>query len=330
MIFTVPAESDGVRLDHFLVSVWAEQSRSQIQRLIKDGRVEVEGRPAKPNRPLKSGQQRQRRRSRADRSDVRRPRRSRCRSSTRTATSSSSTSRPAWSCIRRPATPSGTLVNALLHHVDDLSGIGGEKRPGIVHRLDRGTSGLMVVAKHDAAHEELARQFHDREVEKEYIALVWGTVVAGRRIDAPIGRDPGNRKKMSARARRSREAVTRIVRAEAIGPLTLAQVAIHTGRTHQIRVHLSAIGHPVVGDPLYGGVHRRVPGDLRAVDASRAPVSSRRRLAFNHPVDQTTHGIHERAARRPAERARRASSRTPDLKRSTKVGPTIRLTRASP
>src|SRR5205085_10495410 len=136
-----------------------------------------------------------------------------------------------------------------------LSGIGGERRPGIVHRLDRGTSGLMVVAKHDAAHEELARQFRDREVEKEYAALVWGEVHAGRRIEAPIGRDPVNRKKMSARPRRSREAVTRIVRARSFGPaLTLAAVAIHTGRTHQIRVHLSAIGHPIVGDSLYGGV----------------------------------------------------------------------------
>src|SRR5206468_3226898 len=147
------------------------------------------------------------------------------------------------------------------HHIDDLSGIGGEKRPGIVHRLDRGTSGLMVVAKHDAAHEELARQFREREVEKEYIALVWGEANAGRRIDAPIGRDAANRKKMSARARRSREAVTRIVRAEMLHPmLTLVHVAIHTGRTHQIRVHLSAIGHPIVGDSLYGGARRRVPG----------------------------------------------------------------------
>jgi 23S rRNA pseudouridine1911/1915/1917 synthase len=181
---------------------------------------------------------------------------------------------------------SGTLVNALLHHVDDLSGIGGEKRPGIVHRLDRGTSGLMVVAKHDAAHAELSRQFRDREVEKQYLALVWGTVEAGRRIDAPIGRDPVNRKKMSARARRAREAVTRIVRVEHLGPaLTLAQVAIHTGRTHQIRVHLSAIGHPVVGDPLYGGVHRRVPGDLKAVRHLDRPFLHAARLAFSHPVD---------------------------------------------
>ena len=144
----------------------------------------------------------------------------------------------------------------------------------------------MVVAKHDAAHEELARQFHDREVEKEYVALVWGDVQAGRRIDAPIGRDPANRKKMSARARRSREAVTRIVGAEHFGrALTLAQVAIHTGRTHQIRVHLSAIGHPIVGDSLYGGVHRRVPGDLRAVTHLERPFLHAARLAFKHPAD---------------------------------------------
>ena len=144
----------------------------------------------------------------------------------------------------------------------------------------------MVVAKHDRAHEELARQFRDREVEKEYIALVWGEVMAGRRIDAAIGRDPVNRKKMSARARRSREAVTRIVRAEHFGRmLTLVRVAIHTGRTHQIRVHLSAIGHPVVGDALYGGVHRRVPGDVRAVTHLDRPFLHAARLAFRHPLD---------------------------------------------
>ena len=184
---------------------------------------------------------------------------------------------------------SGTLVNALLHHVDDLSGIGGEKRPGIVHRLDKGTSGLMVVAKHDRSHEELARQFEQREVEKEYLALAWGEVMAGRRIDAPIGRDPSNRKKMaseSARVRRTRAAVTRVVRAEHFGRvLTLVQVAIHTGRTHQIRVHLSAIGHPIVGDALYGGVHRRVPGDIRAVAHLDRPFLHAARLAFTHPDD---------------------------------------------
>ena len=178
----------------------------------------------------------------------------------------------------------GTLVNALLHHVDELSGVGGEARPGIVHRLDRGTSGLMVVAKSDRAHGELARQFHDREVTKEYIALVWGVVVAGRRIEEPIGRDPGNRQKMSTRARRSRTATTRVIRAESLPGLTLALLGIATGRTHQIRVHLSSIGHPIVGDALYGGVHRRVPPHLKAVSRLDRPFLHAARLAFTHPV----------------------------------------------
>jgi 23S rRNA pseudouridine1911/1915/1917 synthase len=287
---TVPDDSDGLRLDRFLVSLMPEQSRSQIQRLIKEGHVRVAGREAKANQPVKSGQE-----------------------------IIVDTPEPVDAVPLPEALPlpilyqdhdlividkpagmvvhpaaghaTGTLVNALLHYVDDLSGIGGEKRPGIVHRLDRGTSGLMVVAKHDAAHEELARQFEAREVEKEYIGLVWGEVMAGRRIDAAIGRDPSNRKKMSStpskRMRRSREAVTRIVRAEHFGrTLTLANVAIHTGRTHQIRVHLSAIGHPIVGDALYGGVHRRVPGDLRAVTHLDRPFLHAARLAFTHPDDE--------------------------------------------
>jgi 23S rRNA pseudouridine1911/1915/1917 synthase len=283
---TVPDDSDGIRLDRFLVSILPEQSRSHIQRLIKQGLVRVAGHEAKSNQQVKTGQE----------------------ISVEVPTPVDPiplpealplpivyqdrdlivVDKPAGMVVHPAAGhASGTLVNALLHHVDDLSGIGGEKRPGIVHRLDRGTSGLMVVAKHDTAHEELARQFADREVEKEYIALTWGEVMAGRRIDAPIGRDPSNRKKMapaSARVRRSREAVTRIVRAEHFGRvLTLARVAIHTGRTHQIRVHLSAIGHPIVGDALYGGVRRRVPGDVRAVTHLDRPFLHAARLAFTHP-----------------------------------------------
>jgi 23S rRNA pseudouridine1911/1915/1917 synthase len=179
----------------------------------------------------------------------------------------------------------GTLVNALLHHVTDLSGVGGELRPGIVHRLDRGTSGLMVVAKNDRAHQALSRQFHDREVEKEYVALVWGLVHAGRRIDAPIGRDPNDRQKMSTRARRAREAVTRVTFARHLGGVSLLKVAIATGRTHQIRVHLNTIGHPIVGDAVYGGVHRRVPGNLRAVMHLERPFLHSARLSFTHPTD---------------------------------------------
>jgi 23S rRNA pseudouridine1911/1915/1917 synthase len=285
---TVPDDSAGLRLDRFLTSVLGDQSRSQLQRLIKDGQVRVAGREAKANQPVKAGQ--------TITVDVPEP------VDAAVVPEALPVSilyhdpdiivvdKPAGMVVHPAAGhASGTLVNALLHLVDDLSGVGGEKRPGIVHRLDRGTSGLMVVAKHDRAHEELARQFHDREVEKEYIALVWGEVMAGRRIDLAVGRDAANRKKMSAvsaRVRRSREAVTRIVRAEHFGrTLTLVHVAIHTGRTHQIRVHLSAIGHPVVGDALYGGVHRRVAGDLRAVTHLDRPFLHAARLAFKHPAD---------------------------------------------
>jgi len=280
----VNAESAGQRLDRFLVSVLAEHSRSQIQKLIADGRVRIGEREVRPNLAMHVG----------DRVVVDLP-------------------EPVPTSVQPEEAPleilyqdadvvvvnkppgmvvhpgaghaSGTLVNALLHHISDLSGIGGELRPGIVHRLDRGTSGVMVVAKNDAAHQELSRQFHDREVEKEYIALVWGVVQAGRRIDAAIGRDPVNRQKMSARSRRAREAVTRITKAFHLPALTLCQVAIHTGRTHQIRVHLSAIGHPIVGDALYGGVHRRVPGDIRAVTRLQRPFLHAERLVFKHPRD---------------------------------------------
>ena len=286
IVVTVAEESDGLRLDRFLTLHLAGQSRSQIQRLIKEGLVLVAGRPAKANQKLHAGIEIQ--------ADVPEPIDALLDAEELPVIIVYQDSdlvvvdKPAGMVVHPSAGHAGgTLVNALLHHVKDLSGIGGERRPGIVHRLDRGTSGLMVVAKHDAAHEELARQFRDREVEKEYIALVWGVVQAGRRIDAPIGRDPVNRKRMSARARRSREAVTRIVKAEHFGPAaTLAHVAIHTGRTHQIRVHLSSIGHPIVGDPLYGGSRRRVPADLRAVTHLQRPFLHAARLAFTHPSDR--------------------------------------------
>jgi 23S rRNA pseudouridine1911/1915/1917 synthase len=281
--YTVTAESAGQRLDRFLVSVLGDYSRSQIQRLIAEGRVRVGTREVRPNHPVHTG----------DRIVVTLPEPIPTTIQPEDApleilhedADIVVVNKPAGMVVHPGAGhASGTLVNALLHHISDLSGIGGELRPGIVHRLDRGTSGVMVVAKNDAAHQELSRQFHDREVEKEYIALVWGDVHAGRRIDAPIGRDESNRKKMSARARRSREAVTRIVYAERVHPaLTLVRVAIHTGRTHQIRVHLSAIGHPIVGDSLYGGVHRRVPGDLRAITHMTRPFLHAARLAFLHP-----------------------------------------------
>jgi 23S rRNA pseudouridine1911/1915/1917 synthase len=283
--FVAGAEHVGQRLDRFLVSVLESHSRSQIQKLIADGLVTLGARSAKANTALREG----------ERVEVRLPEVVPSQAGAEDLPIDVLYQDEDVAVIDKPAGmvvhpgaghPSGTLVNALLHHMEDLSGIGGELRPGIVHRLDRGTSGLMVVAKHDAAHQELTRQFHDREVEKEYIALVWGVVQAGRRIDAAIGRDAADRLKMSARAKHARHAVTRITRAMHLPGLTLCQVAIHTGRTHQIRVHLSAIGHPIVGDSVYGGVHRRVPGDIKAVQRLERPFLHAARLVFNHPGDR--------------------------------------------
>ena len=283
-VLQVEPEQDGTRLDTFLTGLLPDVSRSQLQRLIKDGFVTGPTKKLRPSTPVRTGQ--------SYAVDV--------------PPAQESTLEPEPLPLRivfedgdvvvldKPAGMvvhpgaghrGGTVVNALLHHVKDLSGIGGELRPGIVHRLDRGTSGLMVVAKNDAAHQELARQFQDREVEKEYVALVWGVVQAGRRIDAPIGRDPAARQKMSTRARRARNAVTRVTWARHFKGVSLLKVAIATGRTHQIRVHLSAIGHPIVGDPIYGGVHRRVANDLRSIQRLERPFLHAARLAFTHPAD---------------------------------------------
>jgi 23S rRNA pseudouridine1911/1915/1917 synthase len=280
----VPADEAGIRIDRYLTSVLGGQSRSHIQRLIKDGKVTIAGHAVAANRIIRVGE--------TITVDIPSPVSPKPEPEDHDLDIVYQDSdlivvnKPAGMVVHPAAGHAdGTLVNALLHEVGDLSGVGGELRPGIVHRLDRGTSGLMVVAKNDHAHIELSRQFHDREVEKAYIALVWGVVQAGKRIDLPIGRDPVDRKRMSAKARRARSAVTRITAALHMPGVTLVHVAIQTGRTHQIRVHLSAIGHPIVGDAVYGGLRTRVPGDLRPVLALERPFLHAGRLVFHHPSD---------------------------------------------
>jgi 23S rRNA pseudouridine1911/1915/1917 synthase len=282
--FIAAADEAGTRLDVFLSRRLPALSRSHLQKLITAGHVRVDGAIARNSLALRAGAA----------IDVSHP---------PTAPSGVAPEalplsviyddedlavidKPAGMVVHPAAGHrTGTVVNALLHHLEGLSGIGGVDRPGIVHRLDRGTSGLMVVAKHDAAHADLSRQFHDRLVTKEYLALVWGTPQQGAIIDRPIGRHPRERKKMSTRASRGRTAVTRIVEVEPLGDASLVRVTIGTGRTHQIRVHLSESGHPIVGDALYGGERRRVTQKMSVVSTLGRPFLHAARLEFAHPRD---------------------------------------------
>lgn len=197
-----------------------------------------------------------------------------------------------------PGAECGTLVNAVLYHAKDLSGIGGALRPGIVHRLDKDTSGLIMVAKTDAAHHSLQAQIQSRTAERRYQALVWGVPkYQHATVDAPIGRHPNDRKRMAVVTESrhvSRTAQTELfVRETFNGAFTLMEAKLHTGRTHQIRVHASYIRHPVVGDPLYGGVRtvtaipftnpQRVRLD-EAIAGLEGQALHAFSLAFNHPT----------------------------------------------
>ena len=182
----------------------------------------------------------------------------------------------------------GTLVNALLHHCHDLAGIGGELRPGIVHRLDRDTSGVLVVAKDDFSHRHLSRQFKQHTIAREYVALVYGRIKQAKGSFASnLGRNPRDRKKMASIMRGGRRAVTHYDVLERLPATTFLRLKLETGRTHQIRVHLSEASHPLVGDRIYGkkGIERQYAGDGQLAFLRNFPrqVLHARLLGFVHP-----------------------------------------------
>ncbi|HEX8616751.1 MAG TPA: RluA family pseudouridine synthase [Thermoanaerobaculia bacterium] len=287
----VPESATGFRLDRALGELFDGHSRSYLAKLIEEGHVRVDGKTVtKPSHRVETGQI----------------------ASLELPDAAPSTiesqdlpltilyeddhvviiDKPAGLVVHPAAGhPDQTLVNALLFHVKDLSGIGGELRPGIVHRLDKDTSGVMLIAKHDEAHRKLTANWNTDLVRKEYVAVVYGTPSSDRgTIDAPIGRDPRDRKRMAV-VSDGRRAITDYQIAERLRYVSVVRCRLRTGRTHQIRVHMKHLGHPIIGDPAYSGPQwRGIPDKKlqRVIEAFPRQALHAAKLTFAHPASGDT------------------------------------------
>jgi 23S rRNA pseudouridine1911/1915/1917 synthase len=282
--FLISEDDQGKRFDQFLAATGLDLSRSQAKRWIEEERILLNGKATKPSVHLRKGD---------------------LVSGSLPApvplalqpeplplsilyedASIIVIDKPAGMVVHpAPGNPSGTLVNALIHHCKDLTGINGALRPGIVHRLDKGTSGVMVVAKDDVSYHQLTKQFRSRTIDKAYLAIARGRFSGEEgSIDLAIGRHPTERKRMSTHSRRGRVAVTSWKVLERWEGFTLLELHPETGRTHQIRVHLAAMGHPILGDPLYGKRNASQDTVLRGCFRSlHRQALHAHRLGFTHP-----------------------------------------------
>jgi len=304
--FVLDYSGPGERLDRWLSNQLPDLSRSRIQALIKAGRITLHGEPCKPRHTLREKDQIKIVIPTPEPIDIK-PENIPI-DILYEDDDILVVNKPAGLVVHpAPGHASGTLVNALLHHCGNsetgetsLAGIGGELRPGIVHRLDKDTSGALVTAKNEPALTGLAEQFKHHTVKKEYLALVWGKPVpAEGTIKTEIGRSAHNRKKMSAKPRTGRHAITHYSTIESFSEATLLRVRIETGRTHQIRVHLAHIGHPVVGDQQYGRARKMrkpIPIKRQMLHAEHLTIEHPRtgkQLKFEAPIPEDMRAVLE-------------------------------------